>query len=129
MQAPIILSQPAEFYAKLHLKPDTLPGEAYDAWGQDDTVGRPNDPLTFSSSSARRYSVIARVVFRNGVPDEVVLTPVDISMAPRATAGVPSLADPVWAVKVLERLQELSKPYGTRITIENGIGTIKISKP
>jgi poly-gamma-glutamate synthesis protein (capsule biosynthesis protein) len=31
------------------------------------------------------------------------------------------------AQRVLEKLQRLSKPFGTTITIENGIGVIRVS--
>jgi poly-gamma-glutamate synthesis protein (capsule biosynthesis protein) len=33
---------------------------------------------------------------------------------------------PQMAQKVLEKLQRLSKPFGTKIAIENGVGIIRI---
>jgi poly-gamma-glutamate capsule biosynthesis protein CapA/YwtB (metallophosphatase superfamily) len=128
MQENIIPGQPQDFYTKLHLKADALPSEGYDAWGQDDMATHPDDPLTFSDISARRYSVVARVIFRDGHPDEVVLNPVDITMTPRADAGVPTIADPSWGAEVLKHLQTLSQPFGTHILIQNGVGVIKVNE-
>jgi poly-gamma-glutamate synthesis protein (capsule biosynthesis protein) len=33
---------------------------------------------------------------------------------------------PEMAMKVLEKLQKLSAPYGTKIVIENGVGVIRV---
>ena len=35
---------------------------------------------------------------------------------------------PQMAQRVLEKLQRLSKPFGTKIDIENGVGVIRISE-
>jgi hypothetical protein len=48
---------------------------------------------------------------------------------PRSIAGRPILAEPGSAVneRVLKRFQDMSKPYGTQISIEDGVGKIKVS--
>jgi poly-gamma-glutamate synthesis protein (capsule biosynthesis protein) len=38
---------------------------------------------------------------------------------------VPRLAAPEVARTILERLQRLSRPFGTTIAIENGVGVIR----
>jgi len=42
--------------------------------------------------------------------------------------GNPSAASPEMARRVLEKVQTLSKPFGTRIAIENGIGVIRLAE-
>jgi hypothetical protein len=54
------------------------------------------------------------------------LHPVDLNYAARgADRGVPRLASPEIAKVILERLQRLSQPFGTRIAIEQGVGVIR----
>jgi hypothetical protein len=57
---------------------------------------------------------------------EVVLTPLTISVDRRPDYGIPRLADPQMANRILQYLQKLSQPYGTNIVIKDGIGTIAI---
>ena len=42
-----------------------------------------------------------------------------------AHRGVPRIAPPEVAQRILTRLQKLSAPFGTTITIENGVGIIR----
>ncbi|MEU9348996.1 CapA family protein [Streptomyces sp. NPDC048278] len=43
-----------------------------------------------------------------------------------ADRGIPRLADPPIADRILQRLQRLSKPFGTEITIKDGIGHLSL---
>ena len=43
-----------------------------------------------------------------------------------ARRGIPRLADPPTADRILLRLQRLSQPFGTAILIEDGVGRIKL---
>ncbi|MCH7653789.1 MAG: CapA family protein, partial [Chloroflexi bacterium] len=45
--------------------------------------------------------------------------------APRAQRGRPMAAGPDDGRKALERLQRLSKPYGTEIQVDKGVGYVK----
>ena len=45
---------------------------------------------------------------------------------PLTKSGTPRLAAPALARSILERLQRISKPYGTTIEIEGGVGVIRI---
>ncbi|QRM33099.1 CapA family protein [Microvirga sp. VF16] len=59
---------------------------------------------------------------------ELRLFPVELGYSERlANRGVPRLAAVPEAEAILERLQKLSKPFGTDITIENGVGIIRVA--
>jgi len=75
-------------------------------------------------------SVVAESVFANGRLAEVRLHPVDLGADKRAAnRGVPRLASPDVARTILERLQRLSKPFGTSIAIEKNVGVIRLQAP
>jgi poly-gamma-glutamate capsule biosynthesis protein CapA/YwtB (metallophosphatase superfamily) len=44
-----------------------------------------------------------------------------------ADRGIPRLAPPDVAMRILERLQKLSKPYGTRIDVRDGVGIVAVA--
>lgn len=70
-------------------------------------------------------SVAAVSRFEHGEVVEVRLYPVDLGLdAGRVNQGIPRQASPMVAKAVLEDLQRLSKPFGTAIEIENGVGVI-----
>ena len=72
-------------------------------------------------------SVVAVSRFDQGRVSEIRLYPVDLNSAARGSdRGVPRFASPAVARTVLERLQRLSKPYGTTIAIEQNIGHIRV---
>ena len=73
-------------------------------------------------------SVVTTSRFEKGRVAEIRLHPIDLSYSARgADRGVPKLAAPDIAKTILERLQRLSQPLGTRIAIEQGIGVIRPS--
>ena len=121
-QDNIVRVEPSDFYNRYGLGPDARPSEGYDARG-----GALNG-LSGSFDSPHNESVVAKVVFQNRLPTEVVLTPITISVDRRPDYGIPRLADPKMAVKILTYLQQLSKPFGTTIVIKNGIGHITIGE-
>ncbi|PAP99138.1 CapA family protein [Mesorhizobium mediterraneum] len=58
---------------------------------------------------------------------ELRLYPIELGHSKRfANRGVPTLALTQQATAILERLQALSKPYGTEIAIENDVGVIRL---
>ncbi len=78
-----------------------------------------NDELVFQT-------VVALSRYERGRATEIVLYPVDLGYGMRLTkSGVPRLASPVAGRAILERLQRLSKPYGTSIAIEKNVGVIR----
>ncbi|WP_018099666.1 CapA family protein [Sinorhizobium meliloti] len=74
------------------------------------------------------YESVATVSrFEQNQLAELRLYPIELGFSKRlANRGVPRLA---WAAQgrtILERLQKLSKPFGTEIAIKNNIGVIKL---
>lgn len=113
---------PEEMYEDYNLGPDALPSDFYDTRSDHDRRGWPADPMFWQS-------VIAHVVFRNGLPAKIILTPIEIGFGKkRADRGYPAVADAPMSTQILERLQKLSQPFGTNLTIKDGIGTITIQK-
>ena len=47
--------------------------------------------------------------------------------APISRRGVPRMASPEVAQRILQRLQKLSEPLGTKIDIEGNVGVIHVS--
>ncbi len=79
-------------------------------------------------SAVYYQSAIAVSEFREGKVSRIKLYPLDLGFAARfANKGVPRLAAPDVARTILERLQKLSEPYGTMISIEENVGVIRIS--
>jgi len=61
---------------------------------------------------------------------EVRLYPADLGQdrtRPISSSGTPSTPSPEMARRVLERLQTLSKQFGTTVSIQNGIGVIRVA--
>ena len=118
----LVVPQPTDLYRTFGLGLDVLPAEVFDARSDHDRRNWPAEPRDWQS-------VVANVVFRNGRPAEINLTPISLGYgATRPNRGIPRLAEPVMATQILERLQKLSQPFGTNIAIKNGIGTITIEK-
>jgi poly-gamma-glutamate synthesis protein (capsule biosynthesis protein) len=72
-------------------------------------------------------SIVAVSEFAGGRLAEVRLYPIELGYdSPRmAHRGVPKRADSTTARRILARLQELSAPYGTEITIQGEVGLIR----
>jgi poly-gamma-glutamate capsule biosynthesis protein CapA/YwtB (metallophosphatase superfamily) len=67
--------------------------------------------------------------YEGGQLVEVRLYPVDLGIdgtRPVSRNGQPLAASPEQAVRILKLVQDLSKPFGTSIAIENGVGVILI---
>jgi poly-gamma-glutamate synthesis protein (capsule biosynthesis protein) len=83
--------------------------------------------LTFSGD-VWYQSVVATSRFDKGQLAEIRLQPIDLGYTARgADRGVPRLAAADVARTILERLQRLSQPFGTRIAIEQGVGVIRMA--
>jgi poly-gamma-glutamate capsule biosynthesis protein CapA/YwtB (metallophosphatase superfamily) len=113
---------PSDFYARYGLGSDALTSEAYAARGGPWTGDGPASSL----SDPHYQSVVARVVFRHGRPALVILTPFTLTTGRRPDIGAPQLAEGAAATQILQSLQKLSEPYGTTISIQNGLGIILI---
>lgn len=49
-----------------------------------------------------------------------------ISCSPGSQLGIPKRPSPEVAKRILDEVVQFSKPFGTKITIENGVGIIRI---
>lgn len=75
-------------------------------------------------------SVVALARFEHGRFAGLALHPIDLGIGqPRETRGVPRLAGPDAARRILARLQQLSAPLGTTIEIRDTIGVIRPPAP
>ena len=92
-----------------------------------------NDPASDVRASAgwrqvNFESVVALSRFDQGRLQEVRLHPMEGGFnGPLSDLGIPRTAPPEVAQRILQRLQGLSKPFGTSIAIENGVGVIRVS--
>jgi poly-gamma-glutamate capsule biosynthesis protein CapA/YwtB (metallophosphatase superfamily) len=74
-------------------------------------------------------SVIAVAVYGQGKIKSLSLQPIDLGAElPLQQRGLPRIAAPERASTILQRLAALSKSLGTTIRIENGVGTVDISR-
>ena len=65
--------------------------------------------------------------YRGGDLKEVLLHPIDMGYGrPIAQRGRPVLADSPIAQQTLKWLQDVSRPYGTEISIEGDVGVIRL---
>ena len=84
----LVVPQPTDLYRTFNLGLDVLPAEMYDARSDHDRKAWPADPRDWET-------VIANVVFRDGRPVQINLTPVTLGYGEtRPHRGVPRLADP-----------------------------------
>jgi poly-gamma-glutamate synthesis protein (capsule biosynthesis protein) len=69
--------------------------------------------------------------FERGRLIEVRVYPVDVGKGyrPISKIGIPLTPTPEMAREILEKVQRLSKPFGTNMTIENGVGVIRVAAP
>lgn len=115
----LVAFQPADNYEKQELPESALPGDFYTKRSKNDTTGFPAD---------RRYwqTVVAEVIFASDrTLREVRLHPVSLGFGqPRSRRGQPYPAPENEAAQIFEDLNEVSKPFGTSVTVRNGVGLL-----
>jgi hypothetical protein len=76
-------------------------------------------------------ALVAQTTYQDGVLREVRLFPVDLGVdrANRAWSkmSVAQTPSPELATRILTDVQKFSAPFGTTISIENGVGVIRVS--
>jgi poly-gamma-glutamate synthesis protein (capsule biosynthesis protein) len=70
-------------------------------------------------------SIIATTTWEGGKLKEIRIYPIDLNAAGTKPKGVPSFAAPPLAKKILEEMQRISAPYGTKIQIDGDVGIIR----
>lgn len=109
--------QPWDAYANRNMPLDTKVGTYMDDRSKNGTAGYGTLPEIW-------FSVLGGFTMEDGKVTEVQMYPIDLGMKkPRSQKGVPVLSGDE---KVLQYLQKLSEPYGTKIDIKDGVGTIKV---
>jgi poly-gamma-glutamate synthesis protein (capsule biosynthesis protein) len=74
-------------------------------------------------------SLLTESRYQDGKLVEVRLHPIDAQYdAPISRTGVPRIASPEMGRRILERVQTLSKPFGTTIAIEGNVGIIRVTQ-
>ena len=110
--------QPSYNYDLVKLDHAATPADFYDARSHKDSRGFPADPVYWQS-------VVAQCDYRGGSLREIRLHPIDLGHGrPRSQRGRPVLADENVGRQILQRLQRLSKPFGTSIEVEDGVGRV-----
>jgi len=113
---------------------ELVPAELYDMLKGDPNALTENEIMvkllkSWFDAPLWYQSVIAVSRFEHGQIAEVRLYPVDLGLtASNVNQGIPRVATPAVAKNILEELQRLSKPYGTTIAIEGGVGIIRLRK-
>ena len=79
-------------------------------------------------SNQRAY--VTTNTYQDGVLQEIRIYPVDLGgdRRPWSRTNVPMTPSPEVAREILTQVQEYSRPFGTKISIEGGVGVIRIPK-
>src|SRR5699024_10873946 len=111
-------SLPADFYEKYGLTNEANVADALDKRSNNNTKGLGANPLIWES-------VITKWEMEEGKVKDIYLHPIELGFElPRYQRGWPKLSD---KMEIIEELQRLSKPYGTKIEMEDGIGRIRLT--
>ncbi len=120
MENETVELQPWENYNGVGLGNDALPGAFYDARNAQGGGSFPAQPVYWEA-------IVAVPQFQGGRLTRIDLRPITLGFGlDRPQRGRPLAAKGELARKILTRLQELSKPFGTTIAIENDIGVIRL---
>lgn len=119
-------------FAMMNNSLDVAPADLYEQYAVE--PGSATLPELLQGRAAQRFynpnfyeSVVAVSRYVGGRVAEIRLHPIDLNDPVGGTGkGVPRMAHAATGRRVLERLQRLSKPFGTRIDIERGIGVIRV---
>ena len=112
--------QPSYNYDSVKLDAGATPADFYDARTDHDKRGFPADALYWES-------VVAHCDFKRESLNGITLHPIDLGHAQkRSQRGRPLLATSDVSRRALERMKRLSKPLGTDIRIERGVGKVRL---
>ncbi len=93
-----------------------------------DEIPGEHDQQGFWQLKANLEALLAYAHYENGQLTEVRIYPVDLGQTSRVGSqlGIPKRPSPAVATKILNEVIEYSKPWGTKITIEDGVGVIRM---
>lgn len=108
---------PEDFYAKFGLTSDATVHELFKTRSKNFTLGLMTKPVMMET-------VIPCWEMENGELTKLECMPVELGFSlPRSRSGLPA---PAKDDSILERLRALSAPMGTKIEIQNGIGSVRL---
>lgn len=113
---------PADDYETLRIDPECSPAELFRGISKDDTQSFPAD---------RKYweTVLPMCTFEGRELRQIRLYPLSLGFGQAwPDRGTPRLADPAIAGEVLRWMGELSAPFGTRLSIDEGVGHVSVPK-
>lgn len=112
---------------------------AVQRFGSDDSPPNPGNLTDIESNEIRNawlqqpinmVAYVAQTKYRDGRLTEVRIYPVDLGIdqetTPWSRSSIPQTPSPEVARKILTDLQTYSAPFGTKISIENGVGVIRV---
>jgi poly-gamma-glutamate synthesis protein (capsule biosynthesis protein) len=112
---------------------DALPADSYEMHKLDPLTLNPADLydqciLNGFHNDARYWECALPIcTFEDGALTGIELHPVTLGhRRPRSRRGTPSLAASDDAQRILGYLGELSQPFGTEISVRNGVGVVKV---
>lgn len=112
---------PGDSNESFGLHPDTPANVYYDTRFAVDENGNPT--RGFPTALFWYTSVVAVAEFEGKSVSEIRFYPIELGrLEPRHRRGTPRLAGEADAVEIIARLATLSRPYGTEILYEDGIG-------
>ena len=112
--------QPSYNYESVKLGAEATPADFYDARSDHDKRGFPGDAVYWES-------VVARCEFKRESLHSLTLHPIDLGHDKRRSQrGRPLLAGASASRRALERIKRLSKPLGTEVRIEKGVGKVRL---
>ena len=112
---------PADVYERTELDHHATPADYYDKRSDGDKKG-------FPAKDKYWQSVLPWCRYEGGKLVELKLYPVALGYGkPRTVRGRPLLAKGELAEEIIEQITALSRPFGTEITFQDGIGLVKLS--
>ena len=110
--------QPSFNYDTVRLDHTATPADFYEGRSDKDTRGFPSDPIYWES-------VVAQCRFEDWKLKQITLYPIDLGFGrSRGQRGRPLLADQTVGKRALDRMVRLSKPFGTDVRTDDGVGVI-----
>lgn len=120
-QNETVLRLPSENYEPFGLAADAGVADFNDRRYDNDKTGFPSDREIWESVVAMPRWQAKRLV-------ELALHPISLGFGkPRTERGRPMLADVTTGKKILDDLAQRSTPFGTRITVRDGVGYVELS--
>ena len=120
MQNDTVLRMPHDNYLRQGLSWEGTPAQFYDARSSNETRGMPATQIQWEAT-------MAKVNFKGKKLQDITLYPLDLGFKrPRGSRGRAMLATGEVAKTVLERMQRMSKKYGTDVKIEGETAVIKL---